>query len=440
MQKIVNSPCSLATVKRKLFQQCETKLIKCPDGLRIPIIPSSSICDLLSHSFHNHLPASPMNKHCLLYFLCTCVLLCSPIVSLKAQITLYGKVISHGESTPIIGARTFLAGTVIGDITTKNGLFQLKNVYPGTYQIVVSSLGHKLYKQTIIVGSSQKDSLLISLEPEPIKTNEVQVTASRLPDFRLKVQEFIRLMLGTSPNGQQAKLLNPEVLDVRIATNEDGSKYYEVSAREPLLIFNKRLGYNITFIIEKAGLAGEKAWFQGPVYFEELQPKDSAEYQQWKLNRLTAYLGSLSHFLHTLIHAPMLTPHDYQGFQARRINSEKIYNNRMSDGSALMLDSIPIVKDSIGTGYSILFPACFDVIYKRALPESSYRNFFRNTAFDDSNIENGSWYYRSLIVPQKIVVHANERGFLYSPDELLLYGYWGWQRLADEVPLPFPVR
>jgi hypothetical protein len=101
-----------------------------------------------------------------------------------------------------------------------------------------------------------------------------------------------------------------------------------------------------------------------------------------------------------------------------------------------MLDSISVVKDSIGTGYSIFFPACFDVLYKNALPEDSYRSFVHNTAFDDKN---GSWYYRSLIVPQKIVVHANERGFLYSPDELLLYGYWGWQRLADEVPLPFPL-
>jgi hypothetical protein len=361
-------------------------------------------------------------------------------VTLKAQLNLYGKIISQGESTPIIGARTFLAGTVIGDITTKDGLFRLKNVYPGTYQIVVSSLGHKLYKQTIVVGSTQKDSLLISLEPAPIRTKDVQVTASRLPDFRVRVQEFIWFILGNSPNGQQAKLLNPEVLDFSIAINGDGSTYYEVSAREPLLIFNKRLGYNVTLILEKAGLAAEKAWFQGPVHYEELQPKDSTEYKQWKINRKSTYLGSLNHFLYTLIHAPMLTTRDYQGFQARRIDSEKLYYKRLVSGFPLKLDTIPVVKDSIGTGYSIFFPACFEVIYKRALPESSYKSFFHNTAFDDSNIGNGSWHYRSLIIPQKIIAHVDERGFLYSPDELLLSGYWGWQRLADEVPLPFPVR
>lgn len=383
-----------------------------------------------------------MDRQYIFYFLCTCVLFCSSIFSLNAQITLYGKVISRSESTPIIGARTFLAGTVIGDITTKNGIFQLKNIYPGTYQIVVSSLGHKLYKQTIIIGSSHKDTLLISLEPQPIRTKEVQVTANRITSFRAKLQEFIQLILGSSPNGQQAKLLNPEVLDLRIATNEDSSIYYEVYAREPLLIANQRLGYNITLILEKAGLAGEKAWFQGPIYFEELQSKDSAEYKQWLINRKTTYQGSLRHFLHTIIDATMQIVPDYQGFQARRIYDEKTYHNsnRMLGGSILMLDSIPIAKDSIGTGYSILFPDCFEVVYKKTLPENSYKSFFRNTAFDDNNTKGGYWHYRSLIVPQKIVIHADERGFLYSPDELLLYGYWGWQRLADEVPLPFHLK
>lgn len=359
--------------------------------------------------------------------------------SLRAQTSVYGRVVSQDEPSPIIGARIFLAGTVIGDITSNSGTFQLKNIQPGTYQLVVSSLGYRLYKQNIVITASHKDSLIISLVGQPIKTEEVEVSAYRLPNYRAKVQEFTQLILGSSSNGQQAELLNPNALDVRLADQGDGSKFYEITAREPLLILNRRLGYKTTFVLEKGGLAGEKAWFQGPVYFEELPAKDSVQYQQWQVNRLKTSRGSLKHFLYALIHAPMRSQIlDYQGFKARRIHNEEAYlKNWVTAGSLLMLDSVPVLKDSIGTGYKIFFPYCFEVSYSRVLPESSYTIFFRQTAFDDSVVKQGFGQYRSLAAMQKAFVRVDEQGFLYSPDELLLYGYWAWQRIADEVPLPF---
>ncbi len=360
--------------------------------------------------------------------------------SLRAQTSVYGRVVNQGEPSPIIGARIFLAGTVIGDITSNSGTFQLKNIQPGTYQLVVSSLGYRLYKQNIVIAASpHKDSLIISLEAQPIKTGEVEVTAHRLLNYRAKVQEFIRLILGSSPNGQEAKLLNPDALDVSFVAADNGLPCYNISAREPLVILNRRLGYKTTFFLEKGGLAGEKSWFQGPIYFEELPTKDSVQSLQWQVNRLKTSRGSIKHFLYTLIHAPLSgQKSDYQGFKARRINDENMYlKDWISVGSVLMLDSIPVLKDSIGIGYKIFFPYCFEVSYSKILPESSYVNFFRQTAFDDSVVKQGFGQYRSLATMQKVFVRVDEKGFLYSPDELVLYGYWAWQRLADEVPLPY---
>jgi CarboxypepD_reg-like domain len=357
---------------------------------------------------------------------------------LNAQNTIIGKVLGQGESTPIAGARVFLAGTIIGDISSNRGSFQLKNIPSGTYQIVISSLGYKLCKQTITIEKSSRDTTVIVLEPNPIRTGEVQVNAKRPPDFRMRVQEFTRLILGNSANGQQAELLNPDALDFSIVAMANGTSFYEVSAREPLLIYNKRLGYNVTFILEKGGMDGERMWFQGPIHFEELPPKDSLQYQQWQTNRSKTGEGSIKHFIWTLINASFQSIPNYRGFRARRILNENSYlKNWVIAGSPLMLDSIPIIKDSIGTGYKVFFPPCFEIIYSKASTESSYQSYFRNTAFDDSSLKGGYWQPRTLVAPQKPIVHVDKSGFLYSPNELLLYGYWGWQRISDEVPLSY---
>lgn len=243
---------------------------------------------------------------------------------LRAQTNVYGRVVNQGELSPIIGARIFLAGTVIGDITSNRGTFQLKNIQPGTYQLVVSSLGYRLYKQNIVIAASRKDSLIISLEPEPITTGEVVVTAKRPPDYRIRVAEFSRFLLGNSPNGQEAELLNADALSLSVVVTSDGATLYEVSSQEPLVILNRRLGYKTTLVLEKGGMEGTKSWYQGPIYFEELPAKDSVQSLQWQVNRLRTSRGSIKHFLYTLIHAPMHSQiRDYQGFRGRRIRNEK---------------------------------------------------------------------------------------------------------------------
>jgi hypothetical protein len=359
-------------------------------------------------------------------------------ITLQAQTSVFIKVLTQEEAQPVTGARVFFAGTVSGGITNNNGLAHLKNIQAGSYQLVISSMGYKLYKQTLTVPSSLHDTLKITLEAQPIKTGEVTVIANRPPDYRIRVREFTNILLGASVNGQQAIIRNPDVLDFTVVADANGSTYYEVSAREPLVIVNKRLGYYVTFVLEKGGLAGAKAWYQGPIYFDEMTSSDSTVYRRWETNRKNAARGTLQHFIATLIKATSETIPNYRGFQARRIVDEGSYlKNWVIAGNPFSLDSIPILQDSVGTGYKILFPPCFEIIHAESYTEETYQKSFRNTAFDDKAANRGNWHPRSLIVPQKLVVHADKRGFLYSPDDLLMYGYWGWLRLADEVPVEY---
>src|SRR5690554_6515698 len=50
--------------------------------------------------------------------------------------------VTHAETgLPLMGAHVFLSGTTNGSVTSASGHFQLRNIKPGVYRLVVSMIG-----------------------------------------------------------------------------------------------------------------------------------------------------------------------------------------------------------------------------------------------------------------------------------------------------------
>ncbi len=106
-----------------------------------------------------------------LFFL---ALLCLAINVSAQNGVLKGKVTS--TSGPIPYVTVTLAGTTYTNTTDDNGDYQLKNIKPGSYEVVFSSVGYVNDTHTITIAADQTVSLSTQLKENTSKLNEVVVT------------------------------------------------------------------------------------------------------------------------------------------------------------------------------------------------------------------------------------------------------------------------
>ncbi|WP_072880641.1 TonB-dependent receptor [Flagellimonas taeanensis] len=98
--------------------------------------------------------------------------------------TLKGKVIDNGEPLPM--ANVLLKGTEMGSATDIEGVFELTNIQPGNYVLLVSSLGYLPYQTKINLGPAEVKTINISLEPSAESLDETVVTGTLKPVSRLE--------------------------------------------------------------------------------------------------------------------------------------------------------------------------------------------------------------------------------------------------------------
>ena len=110
---------------------------------------------------------------------------CPVLVCAQGNNLIYisGKVVDKESGSPMVGVSVSIKGTVAGTITSDSGQFSLrtKNKFPLT--IIFTSVGFQP-QEFIVKGIESK--LYIALETQTTLGNEVVVTASRVPESRLK--------------------------------------------------------------------------------------------------------------------------------------------------------------------------------------------------------------------------------------------------------------
>ena len=99
----------------------------------------------------------------------------------KAQVIELAGQVTDIDGNPIPGANVSLEEEGVATVTDGLGEFTLGAVSPGTYQVLVTAVGHQAHAMTYQVARRDEEGLLIQLQPDAIALDELLVSASRLP-------------------------------------------------------------------------------------------------------------------------------------------------------------------------------------------------------------------------------------------------------------------
>jgi iron complex outermembrane recepter protein len=101
--------------------------------------------------------------------------------------TLTGTVKDTETGSSLSGAHVQIENTFYKTITNAEGRFHFNQMKPGTFSLKVSYLGYKTISEQIIIP--QKSELEILLDPEPIRTEEVIISATRADERTPSTQQ-----------------------------------------------------------------------------------------------------------------------------------------------------------------------------------------------------------------------------------------------------------
>lgn len=391
-------------------------------------------------------------------FVVVCLLLGLPglVSRARAQAPINGVALDSVTQAPLAFASVFLANSTRGTTTDAAGRFSLPAVPPGSYELVLSYLGYRLSKLSVTVAAAP---VTVQLRAAPLSQQLAGVTIRPHRNKPEDYQRFVELFLGNTAFARQCRIRNPD--GVRVDYDPQANEL-TAEAADYLQVDNAALGYRIRFYGLHFRLDFRQqvqSYYAWPV-FEEL-PGSAAARRRWARNRLTAYRGSLPHFLRSL-RAGQLTE---QGFEARRLR-------RVPNPAWVRADSLLRrerqrhagqpwqLPDSLLRG--VQQPPQLAYLYTRPLPADSLRRLsgparvllrFRDLAQITYLPEKPDPAY---VLPgrpgqppthparQESVLHLLQpaveiapTGQLYDPLAVYTEGYWGFEKIGELLPVDY---
>lgn len=321
------------------------------------------------------------------------------------QATIRGFVTEVESGAPIVSASVFIANTTLGDATNAQGAFEITRVPPGTHQLVVSIIGYETQTRSIRVMAADTDNQNFNLKPKTLETATVEVVAEPPHEWRKNLKKFEELFWGTSRLVSECKIVNPEVLDFNTPKGENA---FIASAELPVALENHGLGFQIEIILLefKQNLNDESLRYQIIPRFEALAAASDRVERKWQQNRLHAYRGSLRHFYRALIANRLLA----EGFRLFSMPALPWLTDRA--------ERRPITSQELLTETSVSFerqlrlPEYLEVIY-----------------YDEKEGEQISW-----LDGRGNPITLNISGYVTGPFDVMVYGYWAGQRVAEMLP------
>lgn len=209
-----------------------------------------------------------------------------------------GKITETGSGEAVQFANVYFASTMIGTTSNPDGTFELKQFPPGKYDLTVSFVGYNTYSKSIEVKKGETVNVTIELVAEVISLPEIYVTADT-SNWKQNYRVFRDHFLGTTRASTKAGIINKKKLAFYF-DQQDRTLY--AHAREPMVIKNEWLGYQITYDMVSFELQYKKGKlaYYGVPRFSYLEPKNKATQRRWDKNRKKEYKGSLLHFFRSM--------------------------------------------------------------------------------------------------------------------------------------------
>lgn len=400
-------------------------------------------------------------KRFLLYLLSICT------IGTYAQVTFSGSVINE-QGKPLQGASVYLNNTTIGTDSDADGYFRL-SVEHGYYDLIVSHVGFETstynlntmkLPDEIVVQMYEKSNLL-----DEIVINHKNKTGNRA----YYLEQFQKNFLGQSFIARKARIKNKHAIKFNYDKVND---ILEASATEPLIIENRGLGYKITYDLIHFELQPVGVTYLGHTRYENLEG-NTRKKRKWEEEREIAYNGSLRHFLTAAIHQDTLAgfeidhvkliPNPKRPSEEQILEAEEFvrkhgglqrnpYENNSKINKKLQLandiltkakklnrfteitlrKNIPL-KDYFEKENESMFlfseHSSMRIKYKNEYQEGNYKS--PDETFSSKNHQ----VSRITLYDKKVLV--NSMGLFHNPLDVILEGYWGFEKVADWVPLDY---
>jgi CarboxypepD_reg-like domain len=343
-------------------------------------------------------------------------LLLGPVFSVWGQTaTVRGKVTDLDTYQPVPLANVFVAGSTLGASTNAKGEFVITGIPVGAVEIVGTFVGYAPFRRQLMLLPQTDTALSIYIKPTTQNLKEVTITAKVDKAWRRRTKRFETFLLGHTNNADKCLITNID--DVQLFENEE-TKELTATAAAPLVIENRALGYRITYWLETFSVnARDEYKFAGVSRFDTLAPKDDKERQKWQQTRAETYRGSLKHFLRYLA-AGQFASQTFALYASKWAGKEKTETFLPDPGSLLLYgetDSERLLK----------FTGHLNVTYNGRV--TGYGGPARTTPN----------YQVSWLRLSKPAAAFMANGHLLEPLQVVIYGYWANEGLANMLPYEY---
>ncbi len=381
--------------------------------------------------------------------------------------TISGVVKDNRESLP--GAGVYLSGYKVSTVADNDGRFKISNLKPGSYDILVQMVGYLPYSKSVII-SDKSVQLELILKENTVQLGEVVIRAD--PNRQKYINQFKEFFIGKTPNAQQCKILNPQVLNVDFDVTKST---LTVSTTEFLIVENKALGYRLKYMLDHFEYNSRTRiiYYSGHPFFEELKAS-AAKKKKYIAAREAAYYGSSQHFFRAL-YADKIKEEGFILTKMIKIPNPNRYPEAVINENLFKIKTLPEktgIRKTAGKVDTALLafwtkqkemPKTIDK-FSRAelLTDTLVHDYNQNLKWlnytdalcvqytkEKESLEyskTGFWIFRPLDVPENEISVVNlmegpvrfyENGGIYDSRSLLFEGYWAYEKIADMVPMDY---
>lgn len=342
------------------------------------------------------------------------------------RVTLSGNVQDAETGVPLTGAHVFIASSMIGTTTDRDGNYELYGVPLGAHRLYVSMLGFEDDFLDILLRTDEAQRFDFSLQPAVLDVGEIVVEAERDRRWARRLERFTREFIGETPNAEQTTILNPEVLDF-----EDTRGTFTAVAAAPLVIENKALGYRIQYFLSDFQSTPGRVRYDGEGLYEELEPEHAEQARQWELKRREAFIGSFRHFMLALIAGRS----EAQGFKTySRPSAGGARGDSFAAASRVASQRFPLDPESLlspgeaPNEYILEFEGHLEIVFMGEQEDPAYLDWSLRPERSNPRFQT-SWTF--LDHGPAVVDY---KGDTLDPYAVVFMGYWAFERVADDPP------
>jgi hypothetical protein len=335
-----------------------------------------------------------------------------------------GKVIDGGNNQPLLGASVFAQNTTIGTATDQQGNFTLQ-LLNGGYDLIITFTGYQTVTRRITTADALDKNIVITVKQKEKALEDVVIRSSNeVKDGLEKYGDFFEAhFIGQTPNSKLCTIKNKEVLKFYYFKKKNRLK---VLATAPLEIENKALGYNIKYTLDSFTheYTTQLNTYSGYPLFQDLQPADEAQKTFWYNNRLKAYNGSMLHFMRSVYNKRLKE----EGFEI-----QFVAKNEDKETAIPVVDfygALNYDKDD-STQLVEITPnqANVAVLYTKEAPDSLYLSQTDDVA--------RKFQLSVITIAPNQSVDIEHNGYFFDQNDIVINGYWTWQKVADVLPYDF---